>query len=311
MPIFDSYHFTFIDGCFNPASSQLDDLPHDIITTDVAQTYLHIPAHTHLKKPLYLSFITTQARETNLRTHIVMGSDSQASIIENYTSLTPEQYCTQTKTELTVGENAKIEHIKLLQESPVATHTGLLQVQQQANSHFTAHSFALGGKQVRSDTEVQLNAENADCTLNGLYCLRDQQKVEHHTLIDHVKSHSTSREYYKGVLADRAKALFEGKLIVQPAAQKSDAQQTNKNLLLSDYAEIDTRPTLQIYADDVKCAHGATVGRLDEEALFYLRSRGLDKTAAHNALIHAFVGDMLDRITLTALREQLYAQIQF
>lgn len=345
----DHYRLVFIDGYFSPTLSHINDIPAGVIITNLAQGFLqqpdlisqhleqcnkpnataftqlntafindgafiYLPAKTVVEKPIQLLFIATTTQEmrmASIRNLIIAEPNSQAHIIEHYLNVENNLYFTNTSSEIMLSENACIQHYKLIQENNAAFHIGTVQTQQQTYSRFTSHAITLSGGLVRSDTNVQLAAEYADCTLNGLYLLRGQQHVDHNTLIEHMKPHGTSREYYKGVLTGHSRAIFNGRIYVHPDAQKTSAQQTNKNLLLSENAEVDTRPTLQIYADDVQCTHGATVGQLDTEALFYLRSRGLDENAARDALIHAFVGEMLERITLTALRDQLYEQIQF
>lgn len=339
----DCYRLVFIDGYFIEKFSSLAGLSSDITLmsmsdacekhSSILQTHLNQPtnnsimgfnnfntvffhdgAYIHLSpnsigdKPIELLFIATAQQEAYtmpLRNLIVAGQNSQAKIIESYVSLDHNNHFTNSITELVIEEKAIVEHYKCLQENTRAFHIGTLQVKQQAHSHFTSHSFALGGALVRSDINVSLDAEHAECELNGLYVLNDQQHVDHHTLIDHAKSHGTSREYYKGIIADRGRAVFNGKVYVHPNAQKTNATQNNKNLLLSENAEIDTKPQLEIYADDVQCTHGATVGQLDNDALFYLRARGIDETEARNALIYAFAREMLERVSIKSLRTQL------
>jgi Fe-S cluster assembly protein SufD len=177
------------------------------------------------------------------------------------------------------------------------------------SSRFSSHALSLGGALVRNEVVAVLEGEGVDCALDGFYLGGDGQLVDNHTTIDHAKPHCTSREVYKGILAGRARAVFNGKIIVRPDAQKTDAKQTNKALLLSDDAQINTKPQLEIFANDVKCTHGAAIGQLDDDALFYLRARGLGVSEARNLLIHAFAGDIVNRLTIPSLRERLEAAI--
>jgi Fe-S cluster assembly protein SufD len=168
---------------------------------------------------------------------------------------------------------------------------------------FTSHAITIGGRIARNDILSVLNGEGAECTLNGLYVATGETLVDTHTTIDHAKAHCPSHEVYKGILDDRARAVFNGKILVRQDAQKTDAKQTNRALLLSDDAQINTKPQLEIFADDVKCTHGAAVGQLDEDALFYLRARGIDERSAQVMLIHAFAGQILDGIRSEAVRD--------
>jgi len=269
---------------------------------------IHLAANTQLRQPIYLLFINTEQQSNqmnSIRNLLIAEENSQATIIENYVYLTPNNYFNNPLTEIFLNKQANISHYKLQQESKQAFHIGTVDVQQQEHSQFTSYSFALGGALVRSDTHVDLAAEQAACTLNGLYFASGQQHIDHHTNINHSKPHGTSKEYYKGVLTDRARAVFNGKVWVAPGALKTNAQQTNKNLLLSSEAEIDTKPQLEIYADDVQCTHGAAVGQLDEDALFYLRARGINDAQARSMLIYAFIQELFVQIPLLPLRQQL------
>jgi len=204
-----------------------------------------------------------------------------------------------------VGENAHVEHYFLEQESPKAFNISTLRIHQQRDSRSTSHSVLLGGKLVRNNVHTVLGGEGCDCLINGLYVGSDSQHMDNHMRVEHAQPHGDSRQFYKGILNDRSSAVFSGRIIVHPGAQKTDAKQTNKNLLLSEEAHVDTKPQLEIYADDVKCTHGATIGQLDEEAIFYLRARGLGIDAARSLLIHAFAGESLDRMGIPSIREYL------
>jgi Fe-S cluster assembly protein SufD len=234
-----------------------------------------------------------------------MGAGSRASIVESYSGTHSSTYFTNTVTELFAGEGAIVDHYKLQQESGASAHIGAMYVRAARNSNVTCHSISLGGSLVRNDVFVVLDGEGAECTLNGLYFGDGRMLVDNHTSIDHARPHCASREVYKGILAGHARAVFNGKIIVRPDAQKTDAKQTNKALLLSEDAQINTKPQLEIFANDVKCTHGAAIGQMDEDAIFYLRARGLGEAEARRILIQAFAGDVLSRIPLGTLGAHL------
>jgi len=269
--------------------------------------YLRLAPGTVLEQPVHLLFIATGRPDTTatVRNLIVAGSGSKAQIIESYVSLNDAAYLTSTVTELITGEGADIEHYKLEQESESAYHMAGIYVSQQRDSHYTSHNIAFGGRLARNDLQVMLNGSGAECTLNGLYLTRGRQHVDNHTRIDHCKPRASSREFYKGVLDGHSRAVFNGRVVVHTDAQQTDARQSNHNLLLSNEAEADAQPQLEIHADDVKCSHGCTVGRLDEEAMFYLRSRAIDAATARNFLIHAFAVDVLQRLRIVPVRRYL------
>jgi Fe-S cluster assembly protein SufD len=206
------------------------------------------------------------------------------------------------QTEVYAGEGAEVEHHRLQHEGAHAFHVSLLEVEQGKGSRFRGHSFALGGQLARVEARAFLGAAHADCTLEGLYLARNRQLQDHLVLVDHASPSCTSREVFKGILDDRARGVFAGRILVREDAQKTDAAQVNSNLLLSDDAEIDTKPQLEIFADDVKCSHGGSVGQLDETALFYLRSRGVDADAARAMLTYAFAAEVVERVRPAALR---------
>jgi Fe-S cluster assembly protein SufD len=197
-----------------------------------------------------------------------------------------------------------VDHYKIQRESPEAFHVATMQAAVGRSANFSSHSISLGGALVRNDANAILS-EGTEATLNGLYVVNGTQHIDNHTILDHAKPHGASHEMYKGILDGRATAVFNGRIIVRKDAQKTDSKQTNKNLVLSDNAVINTKPELQILADDVRCTHGATIGQLDSEALFYLRSRGIPKSEARSLLTYAFAQDILDRIKVQPLRESL------
>jgi Fe-S cluster assembly protein SufD len=269
-----------------------------------------------LDVPLHLLFISTAHAEPIVsypRNLILVGPDSQATIVESYIGFENDLYFTNAVTEVVAGEHAVVDHYRLQLESPQAFHIGTLQVQQERSSTLVSHSIAAGGALVRNETNSILDGEGSECTLNGLYMVTGRQHVDNHTRIDHVKAHCTSRELYKGVLDGNSRGVFNGKIVVHKSAQKTDATQTNKNLLLSNDAVIDSKPQLEIFNNDVQCRHGSTIGELDKDALFYLRARGVDEEEARTLLTYAFVNEVLNRFKVEALRgqveERLLAQL--
>ena len=236
------------------------------------------------------------------RTLILVGADAQCRIVETYAG--EGRYFTNAVTEIVVGDRAVVDHYKVQRESLEAYHVAVLAAQLGRSTNFSTHSISLGGALVRNEVNVVLS-EGTEATINGLYIVNGTQHVDNHTSIDHAKPHGTSHELYKGILDDRSSAVFNGRIIVRKDAQKTDSKQTNKNLVLSDNAVIDTKPELQIHADDVRCTHGATIGQLDAESMFYLQSRGIGKEQARSLLTYAFAQDIIDRIQVPELREQL------
>jgi len=276
--------------------------------------YVYIPEGVVVEQPLQLLFVSSgTGTMSHPRVLIVAGDRSQSRIVETYVGTQGDAYFANAVTEVVVGENAVLDHYKVQQESLGAFHIASMHVHAARSSNFSSHSFALGGRIVRNDVFAVLDGEGAECTLNGLYLADGERLVDNHTTIDHAKAHCPSHEIYKGILGGRARAVFNGKIIVRQDAQKTDAKQTNRALLLSDSASINTKPQLEIFADDVKCTHGAAIGQLDEDALFYLRARGLTFVEARDMLIHAFAGDILDRVKVEPLRialeAELYAQL--
>lgn len=270
--------------------------------------FLYVPAGTVVGDPIQLLFISAAPRTATVshpRNLIVAGHNSQVTIVETYVGSDTAVYFTNAVTEVVVGENAALDHYKLQRESEEAFHVATLQVHQASHSTVASQSIALGGALVRNDVNAVLDGEGGECTLNGLYMVSRQQHVDNHTRIDHLKPHCISRELYKGVLDGKARGVFNGKIVVHPAARKTDAKQTNKNLLLSGDALIDTKPQLEINNNDVKCTHGSTIGRLDEDSIFYLRSRGIGVEAARRLLTCAFASEIINQIRVEPLRTKL------
>ncbi len=274
--------------------------------------YLYIPDGTVLEQPVEILFVASPAGPEEMiqaRTLIVAGDRSQARIVETYVSLRGGAYFTNAVTEVAAGENSVIDHYKVQQEGLEAFHIATMQINAQRSANCSSHSFSLGGRLVRNDANAVLDGEGAEVTLNGMYLADGDRLIDNHTVIDHAKAHCPSHEIYKGILGGKARAIFNGKIIVRQDAQKTDAKQTNRALLLSDNASINTKPQLEIFADDVKCTHGAAIGQLDEDAIFYLRARGLTYFEARDMLIHAFAGEILDRVQIEALKVSLEAEL--
>jgi Fe-S cluster assembly protein SufD len=280
--------------------------------------FVSIPKDTIVDAPIHLLFISSarigspddegdSAPVSYPRNLIVVGSHSQARIIESYVGLEHDVYLTNVVTEIVGGENAVIDYYKVQRESEEAFHVATVQAQLGHSSTFSSHAIDLGGALVRNDLNVALDGEGAECTLNGLYMVTGRQHVDNHTRIDHAQPHCSSRQLYKGILDGKSRGVFSGKIVVHKAAQKTDAKQSNKNLLLSEDAVIDSKPQLEIFNNDVKCTHGTTIGQHDQEALFYLRSRGVDLAAARSLLTYAFASELLGRIKIEPVRARLEA----
>ena len=259
-----------------------------------------------VERPIEVTFASLAGKGATIvhpRLLVVAGEASQMTVLERYVG--EGAAFTNAVGEVWLGANAVIDHYKLQEEPAGAFHIASMFMHAGRAGNFSSHSLTFGGGLVRNEVMATLDGEGNDCTLNGLYVGRDTQLVDNHTTIDHARAHCSSHEVYKGILAERSRAVFNGKIIVRPDAQKTDAKQTNKALLLSDDAVIDTKPELEIFANDVKCTHGAAVGQLDETAMFYLRSRGLGVAEARAMLVRAFAGDILNRVKIEPVREYL------
>jgi Fe-S cluster assembly protein SufD len=236
---------------------------------------------------------------------VVLGRNSQARVVETFAAIGPSRGFTNAVTEVVVGDGAVLDHYRLQREPLSAFHVGHTQFQLGRSSRSSSHAVAFGGLIARHDAVAVLGDEGADCTLNGLYLAGGDQLIDNHTEIDHARPHGTSHELYKGILGGRARGVFNGRIRVRPDAQKTDAKQTNKALLLSDEAQVNTKPQLEIFANDVRCTHGATVGQLSQDALFYLRTRGIGLDEAKSLLVRAFAADVTSRIALEPVRAEL------
>ena len=259
-------------------------------------------------KPIHVLFVTdANAAKTVMhpRNLIVMERNARATVVESYVALGDASYFTNAVTEVSVGDGATLEHYRIQREGRRAFHVGTVEAKQERDSHYISFSFATGASLSRTNIYTLLAGEGCGSTLNGLYMLDGEQHCDHQTRIEHAEPNCFSREVYKGVLDGRSHGVFNGKVYVHPVAQKTDGKQTNNTLLLSKEAQVDTKPQLEIFADDVKCTHGATVGRLDEMALFYMKSRGVDAETARRLLVYAFAADVLETIEQPLVREGL------
>ncbi len=270
--------------------------------------FIHVPAGKVIAEPIQLIFISTAKHNgdtTHPRNLIIAGANSKVTVIESYLSTGGAAYFTNAVTEIIAGDNTALEHVKFQDEAAAAFHIATIAGELGRASNVNIHSFALGAKLSRNNIRTKLAGEGLECILNGLYLTRGEQLADHHMIVEHAQPHCASHEYFNGILDDKSRGVFHGRIYVHPIAQKTDAKQTNKNLLLSDDATADTKPQLEIYADDVKCTHGATIGQLNDESIFYLRSRGIPENTARRMLIHAFAGEIIERVQCEPVREQL------
>ncbi|MEW6144992.1 MAG: Fe-S cluster assembly protein SufD [Thermodesulfobacteriota bacterium] len=274
--------------------------------------FIYIPRGTRLKEPVHLLYITVKsdnATITNPRNLVIVEDNCEANIIEHYVSLDEGVYFSNVVTELVVGENSSVGHYMIECESSKAFNVSTLRAQQGRSSNIRSHSVLLGGALVRNNVHPVLAGEGCDSLINGLYMSTGRQHMDNYMKVEHASPHCDSRQFYNGVLDGKSRGVFHGRIIVHKDAQKTDAKQTNRNLLLSDSAQIDTKPQLEIYADDVKCTHGATIGQMDENAVFYLRSRGIDETSARDLLLSAFTSGTLESMQLEEIRNYCEALV--
>lgn len=278
----------------------------DAYFTDGA--FIHVPDGRSVEQPVQLLFIASGAG-TGVASHprnlVWAGRDSRLTVIEHYVGLADAASLTNSVAEWIIGDHAVVEHVRLQEERPGAFHVGNLALEIGSHASLQTHSFAFGARLSRLNLHTRLAGPHLECVLNGLYVVGAEQLADHYMLVEHAQPSCASHEYFNGILAGRAKGVFHGRILVRPGAQKTDAKQTNKNILLSNEATVDTKPQLEIYADDVKCTHGATIGQMNPESVFYLRSRGIPHETARRMLVHAFAGEILDRIRCAPLRESL------
>ncbi|HEX8142577.1 MAG TPA: Fe-S cluster assembly protein SufD [Pyrinomonadaceae bacterium] len=275
--------------------------------------FVRVPAGVRVAAPIHLLFLSTAQAEERLvsfpRVLLVADEGSEATVIESYASLSEGVHWTNAVVELVLAESARLEYYKVQRESAQAFHIATTIVDLGRNSSFDTTTITMGASLSRHDMIVTLDEEGAECWVDGLYIVGAGQHADTHSLIDHRKPHCTSHQLYKGILDGKSRAVFNGKVFVHEGAQKTDAMQKNKNLLLSDEARVDTKPQLEIFADDVKCAHGATVGQLEEEELFYLISRGLRPELARNLLTYGFAEEVIAKIKIESIKTQLDAAV--
>jgi Fe-S cluster assembly protein SufD len=338
----DWHTLVFVNGRYSPKLSTTNELPRGVCVLDLQRAWHEKPelveqlgqitsyddraftalntAFMHdggvvsidrgieVETPIHLLFVTDAVAAKSMmhpRNLITVGRHAKATVIESYVSLSDAVYFTNAVTEVAIGEGATLHHYKMQREGMRAYHVGTIDTHQARDSHYISFSLATGGSLTRTNVYTTLDGEGCGSTLNGLYMLDGEQHCDHQTMIIHAQPNCYSRELYKGVLDGKSHGVFNGKVYVDPIAQKTDGKQTNKTLLLSDKAQIDTKPQLEIFADDVKCTHGATVGRLDEQALFYMKSRGVSRELARRLLTYAFAADVLETLEQSSVREEL------
>ncbi len=270
--------------------------------------FVYVPAHLALAEPVQVLFLSVPG-PTPLVSHprnlIVIEREARAAIVETYAALADGVYWTNAVTEIVVEHGARVDYHRVQRESEQAYHVATTQAHQGRDSTVNLHAVAFGGALARHDLRAVLGGSGGYLILNGLYLLEGAQHVDHHTMIDHAQPHCESHEYFNGVLDGRSHGVFNGRIIVRPGAQRTDSKQTNNNVIVSAEAQADSQPQLEIYADDVKCTHGSTVGPLDERALYYLRSRGLDLKGARRLLTYGFAAEILQRVEIASLRQRL------
>jgi Fe-S cluster assembly protein SufD len=343
IPVFACTLFVFVDGRYRPELSTPPLLAGDVAVESLARlrseepgrlepwlgsllepkqhpfaalntaflddgAVLIVPEGRQLDRPLHVVFVGSAGGAPTLqhpRVLVVAGAGSRATLIQDHVSLSAAAGFTNAVTEIEVGAGARVDYVHLQRERGERYHVSNLQIRQQRDSRFFSHVLTMGGRLVRNDLEALLADEGADCELDGLFLADGEDLVDNHTRVDHAVPRGTSRQLYKGILAGRARGVFRGRVIVRPDAQGTDARQSNPNLLLADGAEIDTRPQLEIHADDVRCSHGSSIGQVDPDALFYLRARGLREAEARDLLARGFACEVTARLPLESLRQEI------
>jgi Fe-S cluster assembly protein SufD len=271
-------------------------------------TFIYIPQNIVVEEAIHILYLVVSPNEKLLvqpRNLIIAEKNSQSTIIEHYSSLSRDIYFTNTVTEVVVKENAYIDHIKLQEESRKSFHIARMEADIHRNGNFVSHFISTGAELSRNDFNARFADEGGECTLNGLFLTEENQLCDIHTVIDHAKPHCNSYEHYKGILDDKSRGVFNGKVLVRKDAQKTNAFQENNNIILSDEALVNTKPQLEIFADDVKCSHGATIGQLDMDAMFYLKARGIGEEKGKAILLHAFASDVIKSVKIPPVRNYL------
>jgi Fe-S cluster assembly protein SufD len=274
--------------------------------------YVHVSKNTVARTPIYVLYVSAPGSAPamdNPRNLIVVDENAEATVVEDYVSLGDGPAFSNAVTELVAGPNAVVSHYMLVREAALTYNVSTLRIQQERSSNVATHSLLLSGAILRNNVHPVLAGEGSECLINGLFMVNSGQHMDNYMLVEHAAPHCSSRQFYNGVLNGQGHGVFHGRIIVHKDAQKTDAKQTNRNLLLSDDAQIDTKPQLEIYADDVKCTHGATIGQVEENALFYLRSRGLDEASAKHLLLLAFANECLDRMHSVQMRAYIEALV--
>jgi Fe-S cluster assembly protein SufD len=334
----------FVNGYFAPSLSSVDRLPAgvrlgslrealddnvELVKPHLAQlaetgghpfatlntAFLHdgalvyVPERTVVEQPMHLLFLSAPVSGSTAVSHpralVVVEPGAQASVIESYAATDSHQYWTNAVTEVVVGQNAKLDTYRIQRESTAAYHTATTRSVQARDSVFSLIAFTFGSQLSRHDIHAVLDGEGSECTIDGLSMLRERQHSDYHTVLEHAQPHCNSWEYFNGVFDGRSRGVFNGRIIVRPGAQKTDSKQTNNNLLLSQHARADSQPQLEIYADDVRCTHGATLGPMDDDHLFYLQSRGLSRAEARALLTYGFGSEILNAVKIDTLRTDL------
>ena len=336
----DAWSLVFVDGIYSPSQSRLAGVPGNAVIHPVAEAlercpekvrailqqvadkethgfvafttayfrdgaFIALPDHLVLEKPLQILHVSTQAEGLSVRRHLVsLGAHAQATVIETCAGENETGYLTASVTEIDLAANAHLHHYKLQSEGARSYHFGGIYAAQKATSRFRQHHAAFGGLMARTEIHSDLG-QAAECDLDGLFLASGRRHLDTHTILRHNAPRTVSREAYRGIASERGRGVFSGRIVVGKQAQKTDAEMNNRNLLLSDDAEIDSKPQLEIHADDVKCAHGVTVGQLSAESIFYLRSRGIDEASARNMLTFAFANEMVEKIQHEGHRRQV------
>lgn len=328
-PVFACSLHVFADGFYDPKLSALgahveslaslgeapaelgalvDEKRHPLAALNTALlgdgAVLRVPRGVHIEEPIHVVFAGTGAVQCP-RLLVVAEDGSRVQVIQDHVSPAGGAGFTNAVTEIHVGADARVDLVTVQRESDAAFHVSNTAGRVDRDGHFESHVLTLGGRLVRNDLSLALAGEGSEATLNGLFVGSDERLVDNHSLIDHAVPHGTSRQLYKGILGGTSRGVFRGRVVVRPDAQRTNAEQSNPNLLLSAGAEIDTKPQLEIHADDVKCSHGSSIGQLDEDALFYLRSRAIDAGAARDLLTRGFAHEVLDALPVEALRDGL------
>ena len=325
----DGPRLVFVNGHFSSTLSSVGSLPSGVEISPLAEAtlkpevmgdffcalnvsaftdgaFVRVPDNMPFDVPVRIYYLSTGAggATANIRNHIQVGANSRLTVLESWSGV-DTAYFNNVVTELHAADNAQVEHVKLQDESTAAFHIAGLHAKLGRDSRVAHHSLALGGRIARNNLRMHLNGTGIAAVLNGLYLPRGGQLIDHHMVVNHCQPHCDSHEYFNGILDEDARAVFHGRIHVHKGADKTDAKQTNKNLLLSDNATVDTKPQLEIYADDVRCTHGATIGQMNPEQIFYMRARGINEEAAKRMIMHAFAGEIVQRIQCEPVRGEL------